>query len=420
MAVVDDEPYGGTCALRGCDPKKVLVGAAEVVGWQRRMHGYGLLGATEISWPDLMRFKESFTSEVSATREGRYREAGIVPLHGQAQFVANDRLLVDRHDLRSRHVLIAAGAAPRRLNIPGEQWLKTSAEFLGLSELPPRLALIGAGYIAFEFAHVAIRAGAQVTIVGRRALSRFEDTLVERLVEYTRTLGADVRLGAEVVGVERSGGALRIEFVQEGSRFDIETDVAIHAAGRVPNIAGLDLQRGGVQVDQRGGVDVNEYLQSVTNPLVYAAGDAVRPPEKLPLTSVAAHEGAIVASNLLHGNSKRPNYRGTPSVVFTVPPLASVGLTERAARELGTDVRVKAEDTSSWYSNRRTRLPTGAFKTLVDARTERLVGAHLLGEHADEAINLFALAIRLGLLVTDLKHALYAYPTVGSDLPSML
>ena len=178
--------------------------------------------------------------------------------------------------------------------------------------------------------------------------------------------------------------------------------------------------RGDVRLDRHGGVEVNEYLQSVTNSRVYATGDATLPRHKLPLTPVAAHEGAIVASNLLHGNEKRPDYRGAPSVVFTTPPLAAVGYTEEAARGLGVDVRVKAEDTTGWYSNRRTRVPVAMYKTIVDAGSDRLLGAHLLGEHAEETINLFAIAIRLGLSVTELKHAMYAYPTSGSDLPYMV
>jgi glutathione reductase (NADPH) len=175
-----------------------------------------------------------------------------------------------------------------------------------------------------------------------------------------------------------------------------------------------------VRTDARGAVEVNEYLQSVSNPRVYAAGDAALPPGSLPLTPVAAHEGLVVASNLLHGNQKKPDYRGLPSVVFTIPPLAGVGLTEAEARRLQLDVRVKTEDTSRWYSNRRVSEICAMFKTIGDNESDRILGAHVLGPYAEEVVNLFALAIRQSLTATDLKQQIYAYPTSGSDVPYML
>lgn len=154
--------------------------------------------------------------------------------------------------------------------------------------------------------------------------------------------------------------------------------------------------------------------------LVYAAGDCTSPPGALPLTPVAAYEGIIAASNLLHGNTKSTDYRGTPSVVFTIPPLAAVGLTEADARRQGFDVSVKCEDTGSWFANRRVREPAAMFKTITEQRTDRVLGAHLLGPDAAEVINVFALAIRHGLTASDLKHMIYAYPTGTSDVSYML
>ena len=159
--------------------------------------------------------------------------------------------------------------------------------------------------------------------------------------------------------------------------------MVVHAAGRVPEIDDLDLEAAGV-ARTPAGVSVNDYLQSVSNPAVYAAGDAAAAPGSLPLTPVAAYEGIIVASNLLQGNTSRPDYRGIPSVVFTVPPLAGVGLTEAEARAQELDVRIKVEDTSSWYSNRRVAETCAMFKVIVDHKADRIVGAHLLGPHAEE------------------------------------
>ncbi len=164
---------------------------------------------------------------------------------------------------------------------------------------------------------------------------------------------------------------------------------------------------------------MNEYLQSVSNPAVYAAGDAVSG-GGFPLTPVAGMQGAILASNLLKGNHRTPNYAGIPSVVFTTPPLARTGLSEEAAREQGLHFVTHHEDTSSWYSSRRVGLPHSGYKTIVEEGTGRLLGAHLFGLHADEVINLFAVAIRSGMPANELRHMVYAYPTSTSDIGSML
>ena len=421
VAVVDDQPYGGTCALRGCDPKKVLVGAADLVDWRRRMAGHGVAGDACIDWPALMRFKRTFTDPVPASREASFQKAGIATHHGEARFIGEDRLVVAGHELQSSHFVIASGAEPRRLDIPGEEHLRTSTDFLELDQLPKRIALVGAGYIAFEFAHIARRAGAEVVMLGReKALAQFDQDLVQRLVTHTRTLGVDVRLNAPATAIEAGRGGYRVHF--RGARGDetLEADLVVHAAGRVPKTRELDLGTANVRTDARGAVEVNEYLQSASNPRVYAAGDAALPPGSLPLTPVAAHEGLVVASNILHGNQKKPDYRGIPSVVFTIPPLAGVGLTEAEARRQQLDVRVNTQDTSQWYSNRRVNESCAMFKTIVEKESNRILGAHLLGPYAEEVINLFALAIRHGLTATDLSHQIYAYPTSSSDLPYMV
>src|SRR6267143_1964488 len=396
VAVVDELPYGGTCALRGCDPKKVLVGAAELADWHRRMQGRGVSGDAHISWPELMQFKQTFTDPVPPDREKAFQEAGIATYHGPVRFVSPQRLSVDGQVLEARHFVVAAGAKPRHLGIPGEEYLLTSTAFLELDQLPPRIAFLGAGYISFEFAHVARRAGAQATVIGRgKPLQHFEQDLVTRLVDHTRSLGIELRLDTEVTGLEKRGGGYRLRLDAQGRSEAIDADLVIHGGGREPNTEGLDLRAADVATEPDGGVRVNEFLQSVTNPRVYAAGDAAAAAGSLPLTPVAGYEGVIVASNLLKGSARRPDYRGIPSVVFTVPPLAGVGLTEAAAREQELDLRVNSQDTSDWYSNRRVA-------------------------ETCEVINLFALAIRSGVPATDLKHFLYAYPTSGSDVPYMI
>lgn len=217
VAVVDELPYGGTCALRGCDPKKVLVGAAELADWNRRMQGREMTGDAHISWPELMRFKRTFTDPVPANQEKALEKAGIATYHGQARFVGPDGLSVDGQVLGARHFVIAAGAKPRRLGIPGEEHFVTSTAFLELDQLSARIAFVGAGYISFEFAHVARRTGAQPIIVGRGTpLRHFEQDLVTRLVDHTRSLGIEVRLDAEVTAIEQRGGGYRLRVNGQG------------------------------------------------------------------------------------------------------------------------------------------------------------------------------------------------------------
>jgi glutathione reductase (NADPH) len=218
--------------------------------------------------------------------------------------------------------------------------------------------------------------------------------------------------------IDRTSGRFIVWASSAGHKRAFEADMVVHGAGRVAEIDDLGLEVAGVEWDDRG-VKVNEYLQSVSNPAVYAAGDAAAT-RGAPLTPVAGYEGQIVASNLLKGNHQKPDYAGIPTVVFTTPPLVSVGLQERTAEEQGLRFTTKQESTSNWYSSRRVGERCSGYKVLVEEGTDRILGAHLLGGHADEIINLFALAIRSGLRATELKHMLFAYPTHGSDVPYML
>ncbi len=192
----------------------------------------------------------------------------------------------------------------------------------------------------------------------------------------------------------------------------------MHGAGRIPEIDDLNLAAAGVEWD-RGGVKVNAYLQSVSNPAVYAAGDAAAS-SGFPLTPVAGYEGKVVAANLLEGNHRRVEYSSIPTVVFTIPPLASVGLGEATAREHGLQFHIHRQVTSGWYSSRRVGEDCSGFKVLVEESSGRILGAHLLGSQAEELINVFALAMRAGLGASDLKESIFAYPTHGSDVQYML
>ena len=458
IAVVDTRPFGGTCALRGCDPKKVLVGAAEVIDWNHRMGDKGINNTKDIhiKWPELMRFKRSFTEPVPKAREDQFSNAGIDAFHGHASFTDTTTIEViekngegtTAHVLNGKYILVATGAKPAKLNIPGEEHVTISDQFLELDYLPERIVFIGGGYISFEFAHIAARAGAKkITILHRsnKPLGQFDPDLVNQLVQSTRELGIDVLLQTEVKGIVRSSGnGLSVNAFYTGDNGNrtkeehiIETDMVIHGAGRVPDVETLDLEAAGIEYDKKKGIKVNEYLQSVSNTAVYAAGDVAAGSGGPQLTPVAVYDGKIVASNLLKGNHLKPNYAGVPSVVFTIPPLASVGLQENVAKEQGLHFKTNFQkNTSGWYTSRRIGESYSGFKVLVeqrqgnatatnsdddyDSNDGRVLGAHLLGSHVEEIINIFALAIRLGLNTANIKDAIFSYPTKSSDIGYML
>jgi len=420
VAVVDHLPFGGTCQLRGCDPKKVLVGAAEAIDHSRRMRGKGIGGGEPvIAWDELIRFKRTFTEPVPAMKEQSFAKAGIDAYHGRARFCGPSSIEVGGEVLDGRFILIAVGAVPMYLGVPGEEHLVTSTDFLELEKLPKRIVLLGGGFIAAEFAHIAARAGARVTVLEQadRMLMPFDPDLVAWLMDKFREIGIDVRLNTRVTAIEGSGGDLSVRASANGNHEIFRADLVVHAAGRVPNLDGLDLAAANVETE-KGRLKLNEFLQSVSNAAVYAAGDAamIGPP----LTPVASHDANVAATNMLHGNHQKPNYLGVPSVAFTIPPIASVGLSEKEAREQGFKFRVHQQRASDWYTARRVAETIYGFKVIVENGTDHILGAHLVGPHVDEVINVFALAVRKGLKTEDLKSAIFAYPTGASDIGYMV
>lgn len=420
VAVIDFRPYGGTCALRGCDPKKILVAGAEVIESAQRMTGKGLIGDINIDWSDLIRFKRTFTDAIPEKQTSRYHKKDIDTYHGVAQFTGHDTLDVEGVELQARNFLIASGAEPMKLGIPGEEHLISNEEFLSTESLPKRIVLVGGGYIAAEFSHIAARAGAQVTVLQRedRMLTHFDPDLVNWLQEKFDEIGVDVQTNTSVEGIERSGSAFIVHATSKGQDKRFEADLVVHAAGRVPAVRSLHLEAAGVELGQRGRLSLNEFLQSTSNPRVYAAGDAAQVGP--PLTPVASHDAKVVAANLVEGNHRTPNYAGVPSVAFTLPPIAMVGISEAEAKSRGLKFRIKSQKASDWYTARRVGEKVYGFKVLVDEASDRILGAHLVGPHVDEVINIFGLAIRHGLTSEDLKTAMFAYPTGASDIGYMI
>lgn len=420
VAVCDPRPFGGTCPLRGCDPKKILIAGAEAVDWVRRLKGLSIFTEAVIpDWAALMGHKRAFTDPIPAARERSYADKGIDAFHGGARFTARNEVRVDGKTLRARHIVIATGAEPATVPIPGHEHLATNEDFLALDTLPASIVLVGAGYIGLEFATIAAAAGARVILLemGDEALRGFEPELASRIVERLREAGVEVRLGHKVTAIEKTGPGYRICAATGDREVKLEADLVVHGSGRVPALDGLDLERAGIATE-KGRLALTEHLQSRTNPSVYAAGDAAMPP--LPLTPVAALHARIVAANLLEGNHAVPDYTGIPTAVFTLPPLARVGLLESEARARGMRYRKASGEGSGWYTARRINETCYAWKVLVEEGSERILGAHLAGPDASETINLFAFAMQNGLTADRLRALVTTYPSASSDLEYML
>ncbi|MAX27628.1 MAG: pyridine nucleotide-disulfide oxidoreductase [Phycisphaeraceae bacterium] len=418
-AVTDFRPYGGTCALRGCDPKKILVGAAEIIDRANKMKGIGIQGDISINWQDLMAYKNEFVSKMPKGVEKGYEKAGVDRYHGAASFESENSVRIGDDLLEADKIVIATGARPVILEIPGGDLPIDSTDFLDLTDLPEHIAFIGGGYIAMEFAHLAARAGSKVSIFhrGKRPLENFDEDIVNHLVGATRELGINLYLETEVVGIKETNGQFKVNTKSTHGHDSFTSSLVVNAAGRVPELDGMNLEKANISYSKKG-IRVNEYLQSKTNPSVYAAGDAADS-HGLNLTPVAVMEGHAVAANIIRGNSKKPDYTEMPSAVFTLPTLATVGMTEAQAKASGLAYQVKDGSASNWYNAKRINESTYAYRVISD-KEGHILGAHIIGPHAEEMINLFAMAIRGKLKVADVRNMVYSYPSMGSDIGSMV
>jgi glutathione reductase (NADPH) len=419
VTVVDNRPYGGTCAMRGCQPKKYLVAAAEVAHLSHQMYRIGIQPVVRIDWPALMKSKTAFTEAVPDRTEKAFLKAGIEQLHGTAHFISPDDVAIGSElTLRAEHIVIATGTRTAPLDIPGAEYTITSDEFLVLEQLPQRVVFIGGGYIAMEFAHVAHAAGAEVTVLQRddRILDHFDAELANLLADASRSDGITITLGFDTSSIEKSGDTFIVHGSAESAR-DIEADLVVNCAGRLPNLDDLDLEAGKVRRSE-GGIAVNGYLQSMSNPRVYATGDTDDAGPQL--APVADMEAAVAAENILNGNQKTADYYGIPSVLFTQPPLAQVGITEEEAINSGVRFHINRGSMSDWPSSRRIGQKHAYYKIIIAEGTGHILGAHLFGHNSGEAINIFAMAMKFDLGNLDLKKMLWAYPTAVSDLKYMI
>jgi glutathione reductase (NADPH) len=421
VAVIESRDLGGTCPLRGCVPKKVLVAAAEAMDAIARASEHGIqVGPATLDWPALIARKQTFVDGVPEQFAGSLAKRGIDLIEGRAQFVAADAIEVGGRRLTASAFVVATGSKPRALKLAGAEHLIDSDAFLDLTERPASLVFVGGGVIAFEFAHVLARAGTRVTLleVAPAPLANFDSDAVAELVRVSGELGIEIITGAKIGNISPTGAGFAVAFEVGGRERSIECETVMNGAGRVAALDELGLEAAEVELDGPRPV-LDQHLRSRSNPRVWFAGDASTGSPQL--SPVATYEGMLVGHNLLHQDDlQSPSYLEIPAAVFTVPTLAQVGHTAASAAEAGVDVEAKQNDMRSWRSA-RTYAESAAFsKVLLERGTGRIVGATILGHGAGEIIHLFADAVARGTTADELKQRVYAYPTMASDIKHMV
>lgn len=421
VAIADNREFGGTCANRGCDAKKVLIGLTKILESAHNMEGRGIEKAPKPSWADLMKFKESFVDTIPINTEKDLEALGITMFHQSPKFLDKNTLSVEGKTVEATNIVIATGKIPRHLGIPGEEYAFKSDDFLELKELPESMIFIGAGYVGMEFAHIVARFGVKVIMMESysRPLGPFDKDMAEALQSASEKLGIQFMLNAEVSKIEKLQKNYRVYAIQDGKEISHKATMVFNTAGRIPAIEALDLEKGKVTFTKKG-ISVNEYLQNTSNGHVYACGD-VADSRGLPLTPLSSKEGQTVSHNLLNKTNRiKIKYPAQPSAVFTLPNLASVGMLEKEAREKGHDYSVNYKNVSDWFNAKRLNEDTYAYKVIIDNNTGLILGAHLIGPEASEVINLFSMAISGKIDRDSLKEMVFGYPTWGGDLNSML
>jgi glutathione reductase (NADPH) len=417
VVIAEESRIGGTCVIRGCVPKKLLVYASRFVDDYDDATGYGWrLGEREFDWPTLVRAKEKEITRLSGTYRDNLARAGveIVEERAQVEGPAGVRLASGRI-VAARHILIATGSAPEHaLDIPGRDLAISSNEIFDLPDFPRRLLIVGGGYIAVEFASIFARLGAAVTQVMRadNILRGFETDMREGLREELKRVGIAFGFGRLPTRIERRQGALQVALSNgEG----LQVDQVLVAMGRLPNTRGLGLKAAGVEFDDTGAVKVDQW--SATNvPTIHAIGDVT---DRINLTPVAIREGHAFADHVFGGRPAKADHENVASAVFTTPEIGSVGLTEEQARasyDVVDIYRSKFRPMKSTLSGRMDRI---IMKLVVDGASGRVLGAHILGHEAGEMVQLLAIAIKMRATKDDLDATMAVHPTAAEELVTM-
>ncbi|MDR3448128.1 MULTISPECIES: glutathione-disulfide reductase [unclassified Dyella] len=418
VALLEPGALGGTCVNVGCVPKKALWYAGQLAREQRLALDYGFaLSPGPLDWEHFRQLRQHYIDGIRQRYAANLATAGIQVFAETGRFVSADIIATSGgEELHSARIVIATGGRPRRLDLPGFDLGMVSDDIFALRSLPKRIAVIGGGYIAIEFAGLFNALGSEVSLhVRRRMLTDFDIELVDALEQHMGEAGIRVTRQVEVTGLHREGDAIVIDDAVHGPCGSY--DAVLWAVGRIPNSERLDLEAAGVRVNEAGYV-VTDTWQNTNVDGIFAVGDITGRPE---LTPVAVAAGRRLADRLFGGQpDSRLDYDNIPSVVFAEPPLAMVGLTESEAREQhGEQVRVyRARFTPlQWaVSGRHYK---SLMKIVCAGEDERVVGMHVLGSGADEMLQGFAVAMKMGLRKRDLDATVAIHPSSAEELVLM-
>jgi glutathione reductase (NADPH) len=418
IAFIEEWDFGGTCPNRGCTPKKVLVAAAHALHEIEIASAHGItVGKPSLDWSKLIRREKDMISFIPDAMASTAEKRGAI-YRGSAKFVGPNAVEVNGQTLTARNIVIATGSKPRPLPIPGAALMITSDDILSDETQPDEIVFIGGGVIAMEFSHVYARAGTKVTIleVMPQLLPRIEAEAVAVLRTESERIGVTIKTSVEVQSISQADDRLSVSYVHDGKTQTVVADRVVNGAGRIANVESLDLEAGNIEHD-RVAVKTNAHLQSVSNPSVWVAGDAlVTSPQ---LSPVATYEGRVVGENIVKGLNTAPDYSVIPSSVYTVPALSTVGLTEAEANAQGLKFKATTNDMTGWFSGKAYAETVAWAKVLVEDDSDRILGAHLVGHHGEDLIHMFALAMRHGISASALKEGVFAFPTFSSDLKSL-
>ncbi len=413
VALVGHGAIGGTCVNVGCVPSKTMIRATEALHQAAAAARFaGIRGQASLDdWPALIAQKDELVAEL---RQAKYSDLlpsynNVAYLEGAAR-LTGEGVAMNGSLLRSDKVIIATGSSPAVPPIPGIESVPylTSTTALELERLPASLLVIGGGYIGCELSQMFARAGVDVTIVCRsRLLPETEPEISEALAGFFRDEGITVREGISYQEIRATERGVALDLDVNGCVETIEAERVLVSTGRQPNTAGLGVQDVEVELTGNGGIRVNDYLQT-TNPDIYAAGDATG---RHQFVYMAAYGAKLAADNALNGNNRRYDAAAMPSVTFTDPQVAGVGLTEASARERGLEAKAAVLPLSYLPRALAARDTRGLVKLVAEAGSGRLLGAHLLAPEGADSIQTAALAIKHGMTVRELGDTIFPYLT---------
>ena len=414
-AICEEVRVGGTCVLRGCVPKKLLVYAAHAADDIADAAGYGWsVPAPSFDWARLIRNKNAELDRLNAIYEKMLADAAVPVLRGRATLIDARTVEVAGERHRAERILIATGARAWTPDIPGAGRAIDSDRALDLEALPKRMTIVGGGYIAVEFAGIFSKLGVEVTIVirGDRLLRGFDADVARHLEDEMRRDGVDIRKGRRVAAIRDSGGVPVVETDDGAAR---ETDCVFFALGRVPNTRGMGLEEAGVRLRENGAVAVDEALRS-SAPSIYAIGDCT---DRRNLTPVAIAEGRALAETWFNDNPRTVDYENIATAVFSRPPIGAVGLTEDEARRAYGKVAVYRSSFRPMKNTLSGNPGRALMKLVVDAATDRVVGCHLIGPDAPEIVQGVAIALKCGATKARFDDTMAIHPTAAEELVTM-